>query len=127
MRPHGPSPSLELWDALKESGTAPFGAGISPEGISQLCSLAFYFIFPLSSFFFPPCCVGMCCALEMEEQRERLGAAVPVVQRGGRRISLVVFSWGLGSRPESGVPWCEGADVQFSELRGLQHFPRWRE
>lgn len=50
MCPHGPSRSLELWDALKESGTAPFAAGISPDGILQLCSLAFYFIFLLSLF-----------------------------------------------------------------------------
>lgn len=90
MCPHGPSCWLELWDALKESGTTPFNAGISPDGILQLCCLAFYFIFPLSFFF----CVCMCHALEMEEQREALGAAVPVVQRNRRRICLLVFSWG---------------------------------
>jgi len=48
MRPHGPSRSLELWDARKESGTAPFSAGVSPDGILQLCCLAFYL--------FPPSC-----------------------------------------------------------------------
>lgn len=41
MCPHGPSRSLELWDALKESSAAPFSARISPDGILQLCSLTF--------------------------------------------------------------------------------------
>lgn len=54
MCPHGPSRSLELRDALKESGAVPFSAGMSPDEILQLCCLAFYFSFhfPLSPVFF---------------------------------------------------------------------------
>lgn len=98
MCPHGPSCSLELQDALKESDAAPFSAGISPDGILQLSSLAFYF-----SFYYPPphpvfffSCMSMFHALEMQEQREAVDAAALIAKRWEEHFPLgFLLSQGL--------------------------------
>lgn len=92
----------------------------SPHGILQLCCLTFCFYFSLSAVFSYE---SVCHALEMEEQREAANVAALVLQRDGGTISLLVSFWGPGSQLKLRVPWCDGGDVQLSELQGLQHFP----
>lgn len=110
--------SLELWDALQESPAAPSSAGISTQDFTALLSFCFYV--PLSPVFSYE---SVCRALEMEEQRGAASVAALVLQRAEGTVSLLVFSWGPGSRLKLRVPWCDAGDVQFSELQGLQRFP----
>lgn len=128
MRPHGPSRSLELWDALKESGAAPFSAGISPDEILQLCCLAFsfsfYFHFPLSPVFFV--CVPVSCFRNGRAEGSSRCCS-PGIVNGWEEDFHFGFLLGSGVLVEARGALLQWGDVQFSELQGLQRFPRWRE